>query len=627
MRIPAKFEGLKGQPVLVYDVETKRVGDKINPWKDTLRVFACYSFIDETFSILNKPKDIRSMLEKHRFLVGYNTLEFDNVVMCNNGFSEFFSNYGDKIYFRGGQDIDILNILKSRKMAMKISSGNLNSLLMSHRLDEVIKVLGLDDGGYGKMEIDYEIYNKDVWTPEEKKMIREYSYRDIEITKRLYEWFEEYFDSFKHDLREEDIMNKSYLVVPLSVYANKVICNKLNMEEVYDYKAKGVKYPGGYVSFPSDEKVVGDILALDFNSLYPHIIIQCNLMTRKEGGWSGGELFETQESYDDQNHGKIEQLLQTMFNERAEMKKKKDPREYSKKIVLNTFYGISANPKFRNVYRENAGSDCTSLARQWIKYARKIFRDAGYKVVYSDTDSVYVVNHKDNRDELMLLKDKIISHIKSSVPFPSDTFDMGIDDEIYAMFFFKSVSGDKSSYDDDMMDEDDKVNIKKGLMKKNYIYIAKDDKSPDGKKIVVKNLGIVKKSSSRLARKIFWDYLVPRIKSEYNVKFPKYYINNIIQEILKKDLSYASKRFNVLSSNSYKMSSQLQSQIAKEYGPGVHFLIANRKIGVGKSTKYCTVEEFKKKKLSINHIILDGVMRELEYFIQPEKKIDLNMFG
>jgi len=47
-------------------------------------------------------------------------------------------------------------------------------------------------------------------------------------------------------------------------------------------------------------------------------------------------------------------------------------------------------------------------------------------------------------------------------------------------------------------------------------------------------------------------------------------------------------------------------------------LIPNLKhVGVGKGKSYCTLEEFKKEGLKINHIDLSNVWRELEYFINP----------
>ena len=50
----------------------------------------------------------------------------------------------------------------------------------------------------------------------------------------------------------------------------------------------------------------------------------------------------------------------------------------------------------------------------------------------------------------------------------------------------------------------------------------------------------------------------------------------------------------------------------------------NKKIGVGKSVKYCTMEQFKKNNLRVEDMDLSGVWSELSYFIEREQKVDLS---
>ena len=88
--------------------------------------------------------------------------------------------------------------------------------------------------------------------------------------------------------------------------------------------------------------------------------------------------------------------------------------------------------------------------------------------------------------------------------------------------------------------------------------------------------------------------------------------------MLEKNLGLAAIRYNVSAFETYKTQSQLQAQIAKRYGPGIHFLIPNKHYGVGKRKLYCTVGEFKHKKLSLHDIDLENVWKELSYFIEEE---------
>ena len=279
---------------------------------------------------------------------------------------------------------------------------------------------------------------------------------------------------------------------------------------------------------------------------------------------------------------------------------------------MNTAYGILNTSYYTRVYDEEAGGDCTRLGRQWTKHARKVFRDNGYPVIYTDTDSVYIIDNFHDKEKMLKVKQMIIEHIKLHSPFPKDTFDMGVDDEILYMFFFKRR--DNKDKDTDVeMDEQDFIDKPKNLQKKNYIYVTKDGR------VVIKNLGIKKKSTSPLSHKIFWEHLVPNIKKG-QIKFSKVYIKNLIDELLQKDISLAFLRKQVGPFEQYKIKSpnSLPGQIAKKYGSGIFFLIPNtRNIGVGKGKSFCTMEEFNAHKLSYTDIDLDNIWKELDYFIKP----------
>jgi len=159
-------------------------------------------------------------------------------------------------------------------------------------------------------------------------------------------------------------------------------------------------------------------------------------------------------------------------------------------------------------------------------------------------------------------------------------------------------------------------------MKKNYIYIQRDGK------VKVKNLGIVKKSTSKLSKKIFWEKLVPLIKERKEVKFTKALIKKFILEELEKDIGIMALRKDVKPYSYYEETSPtgIQAQISKKYGDGVHFMIVNNKFGVGKKKKYCTLEEFKEKGMKINDLILDNIYRELKYFTKQQQTQSLLAF-
>jgi len=215
---------------------------------------------------------------------------------------------------------------------------------------------------------------------------------------------------------------------------------------VYDLSLKNASSPYFYAN-----------RILTHNSLYPHIMIQCNLYARNKNsaeGWNGGGKWEVEGFYDDKNLSRVGQLIKSWYYLRLKYKRQfvledgsiekmyddkkgtsaldhvgkkyfsvhqdsggqiklelsemtkekaeeyialakggKDVKEYTIKIIINTIYGILNNAYYKLVYDLMAGGDCTRIGRQWTKHARKTFREAGYKVIYTDTDSWYILDH------------------------------------------------------------------------------------------------------------------------------------------------------------------------------------------------------------------------------------------
>lgn len=593
-----------GDDVLCYDLETLTFDSKPNPQKDRLRIFGCYSYKTNKKYLLRKKEDIEKIIKAHKFLVGFNNERYDNPILVREGYDIKY-----KII------IDLQKIFYTRSGVMKIKAGILRDLLMRYSLDYITRTIGIVDDSTAKEKIDYSIFSRKDWTKEETEMVLKYTERDIDVTRKLYEWVEEYFWSFRDFLNEEDVRKKHYLTISIAKFSYKAICKAMKWEERYGSEGEG-KIKGGYVAYPAGERFEGNIYCLDFNSLYPHIMIQCNLYGRRKAlddrdFWVGSNTWEVKGNYYSDKLSGVGELLKKWYQDRLKYKAEGDRREYTIKIIINTIYGILNNPYYVLVYDLVAGGDCTRVGRQWTKYARKIFREKGYKVLYTDTDSVYILDPFNDKDRMLKVKDEIIEHIKSTVPFPQDTFDMGIDDEIKYMFFFRGGKHEHKETDKEM-DDDDFINRGLGLLKKNYIYVTKENK------VKIKNLGLRKKSNSPLSRKIFHEYLVPQIIKTGQAKFSRVMIKNIINELLEKDLSLALVRREVNDPENYTIKSSIQSQIADRYGGGIHFLMPNTKgIGVGKGKQFCTMDEFKSSNSNISHIDLSGVWSELDYFIKP----------
>jgi DNA polymerase elongation subunit (family B) len=604
---------------LVYDIECRTADGKPNPSKDELRVFGCYSYATEKYYLLTKVKDVKRIVSYHDCLVGFNNFLYDNMVLkryleneLRVSFHKRYSTF--QAFFKSKHNIDLSDVFENRVKIIMIGKTLLDDILLRFDLGSISRAIGITEKGEEKVkDFDYSLFHKTVWTAEEKKKVRDYTLRDIVITKRMYEWLEDYFGSFKDFVAKKDVQTKAYLTCSPSVFAYKAICNQLGLEEEYEEVKEEGTYGGGYVAHPAGESFddrQGDIYLLDFKSLYPHVMLQCNLFSPSSRGWNGNDVFKTTGTYNDTQLGPIEKFLLSTCRKREQYKRTKNPREYALKIVMNSIYGLSSSKRFKHLYRPNTAPDCTALGRQWIQLARRRFREAGYTNIFSDTDSVYALDkHRDKR-RFLDVKDKVIKEIKANVPFPSDTFDMEVDDEITNIWFFRG--GQKKDEEDKYMDEEDYINKRKGLLKKNYLYLTKQGEAK------IKNLGVRKKSASMLARHIFWNVLLLKIKAERRVKFSRTFFDEVINQLLRKNLGLAAIRYNVSAFETYKIQSQLQAQIAKRYGPGIHFLIPNKRYGVGKRKFYCTVGEFKQNKLSLHDIDLENVWQELHYFIEEE---------
>lgn len=186
-------------------------------------------------------------------------------------------------------------------------------------------------------------------------------------------------------------------------------------------------------------------------------------------------------------------------------------------------------------------------------------------------------------------------------------FELKLENEIKYAFFF---TGENKITDDDLLDIDDQVNRFKNLLKKNYILVTKDNK------IIIKNLGIRKKSVSKLSREIFWHHMVPEIIKTGQCKFSKAWITKKINELLAKDYKLAAIRYDVGDISEYSKSPNgIYAQIAQKHGSGIFFMIPNLKsIGVGKGKSYATYQEFIANKLTVKDIDLENIYAELEYF-------------
>ncbi len=578
--------------MLFFDIET----DGLNPEKCNLKWFGCYSRITKEYSLLDytEKDNIRKIIESHKFICGFNNKQFDQRVLERYLKDDYIFKYKIVVDLyeisapRGNDGYGKWNKNKLKSMGFK---------LKNYKLKTIVEELGLDK--FGKGDIDYKIFQKDKWTKKELIEIKKYLKKDIIITKKLYEWYEEQFSPLKKLLKKYDSDRGKHITWGLPSLGYNIICNKSNKNVEWESeRPTNLKsFPGGHHIENREKLTKGNIVSLDFTSAYPHALIMGNLFSPADiytEGWAN-DYYNLERVYNSKNQGKVELALKEIFLERLKAKKLGDKaKSDSYKIIINSVYGTTSNYKFKSLYDPQTASDCTSMARTWLKKLAKTLEENGFYIIYGFTDNVYVkIPEESSKEELIFIANKFIEDVKKTVPFPMDTFNLELETELKMMWF---------------------------AAKNCYLYVTKNNK------VLYKDT-LLNINTPQIIMKVFNDYMTPKIIKELDVNFTEAELKKEITKELKKNIEFGCEEYNTSNLDNYKVKTSIYYQISKKYGPGKHFLLPNLKnIGIGKSkstkkkigVRYCTKEEFKKNKLTYNDIDISQLIKHLKVFTKKE---------
>ncbi|MBI1971196.1 DNA polymerase II [Candidatus Woesearchaeota archaeon] len=156
---------------------------------------------------------------------------------------------------------------------------------------------------------------------------------------------------------------------------------------------------GGHV-MESKPGIYENILVLDFKSLYPSIIRTFNIDPFTFVAEQDVGKYHPEELIESPNHAhflKIEGILPTILKRLwaqrdAAKKEKNDLASYAIKILMNSFFGVLANPMCR-FYNLDMANAITHFGQYFIKLTAAKIRERGYDVIYGDTDSVFINPH------------------------------------------------------------------------------------------------------------------------------------------------------------------------------------------------------------------------------------------
>ena len=163
----------------------------------------------------------------------------------------------------------------------------------------------------------------------------------------------------------------------------------------------GLVSPGGFVmdSIPGLYK---NILVLDFKSLYPSIIRTFNIdpMGLIEGLKSPEKAIEGFDgAYFSREAHFLPDIIESLWAERDKAKAEKNAAlSQAIKIIMNSFYGILGSTGCRFFDPRLSGS-ITKRSHEILKTTKSWLEDKNYRVIYGDTDSIFVDVGKDKSND------------------------------------------------------------------------------------------------------------------------------------------------------------------------------------------------------------------------------------
>jgi DNA polymerase-2 len=154
---------------------------------------------------------------------------------------------------------------------------------------------------------------------------------------------------------------------------------------------------GGHVLEP----VTGlheNVWVFDFKSLYPSIIRTFNIdpLAYVAAPQPGDDLIETPGGAFRREPAILPGLLDELFPRREAAKRAGDAvASQAIKILMNSFYGVLGTPacRFSNPALANS---ITGLGRELLLWSKRWFEGHGFRVLYGDTDSLFVHSGRDD---------------------------------------------------------------------------------------------------------------------------------------------------------------------------------------------------------------------------------------
>lgn len=446
------------------ETESKKQFPNINNPVNKILTITCHDNFDNEYTTFDEEREERMLnkfmdyiqLKDPDMLVAWNGSNFDYpylIARCEHlgllinklarkGFNSYLfkSNWGRVAICEGRILFDLLYAYKNLTQNER----------ESYSLDYVSKY----ELGEGKEEYEGEL--EDLYYNDRKKFI-EYNRKDVELMIQLNKKLKiiEFMDEIRRYVRcrFDDVYSHSKILDCLMLHE----CGKRKIIlPSYESKEDVGMIKGAFV-FQPEGGLYNSIVSADLKSLYPSIIVSCNISPETKLLKEEDDCINIEDKYFyKKKEGVIPFIVNKLFKERetyeklmveAEKKygiesieaKSYDNLQYAVKVVMNAIYGVMNYPRFR-LYDADLASTVTFVARSVIKHSINFLNNEKVNVVYGDTDSVYF-KYEYDINKINTLIDKLnnsYSIFTNKYNLKKNIFLIRLD-KIYKSIFFTGV--------------------------------------------------------------------------------------------------------------------------------------------------------------------------------------------
>ncbi len=449
-------------PIIMVSLASSNGLKKVLTWKTIKKPPEYVEVLKDEKEMLKRLEEILNS-EDIDVIAGYNTDNFDFPYIKKRlkALSLDLKFGKSEIEIRGRKDLPEARIKGKPHIDLyPIIRRNvkLNSYVLENVAREILK------------EEKEKIPNDNIWIfwdkgGEKLRELLKYSLEDAVVTLRLSEKFLPLYIKLSwlvgQSLYDVARMTTGQLVewylMRIASDANELIPNRPKGTEIS--RRFTATYVGGYVKEP-EKGIVEDIAVFDFRSLYPSIIVTHNIdpSTLIIGDCTENKVPGLEYCFSKEKKGFIPMILEDLIKSRSQIKKKLkscedeverkilDVTQYALKILANSFYGYMGYPRAR-WYRRECAESVAAFARHYIKEVMALAEEKfNLKVVYGDTDSLFIV--LPGKDKAIAME--FLKYVNSTMP--------GIIELEFEGFYKRAIFVTKKRYA--LLSEDGKITVK-----------------------------------------------------------------------------------------------------------------------------------------------------------------------